>query len=437
MNANPRNAFGIEPREPPEPDLERAIHAWSGVISQLDELFELAQRDAAIAAASGRWQPGRPDPDHYVPGDVVALRAFAVSADLVRLHQYHEVIVAPRTLSRAEDAEVRLTAMRRTLLSLADNRALFDAVPHFLDSNAAVGILASRPPERAALESLKLPHPRVAVYFDRPLELGAELQDWPERWDVLTDLRGEPVGRTAIGDLRAMGGAIEGVVLTEAAGGGLVDEVLWLISANPDPTRRWPYALDRYRATVWGRLSSARLSHVAYNLAATVSWAEWREPSRPLELPQRPDSREWRKTVRRGQFRRREPRGEAAGVRVLDVARTPLADRVERSRATDSTRSSPSTHLRRAHWRSQPVGVGLSQRRLVRVPATVVNPGQTQMGPVVYRIPAPDPEPKSGGFDLRSVDLPPPAGPEEPTSPARSAARYQRRAEPAQPEVVP
>lgn len=340
-------------------------------------------------------------------------------------------------MSRAEDADVRITAMRRMLLSLADNRALFDAVPHFLDSDAAVGILASRPPDSDALAGLALPHPRIAVYFDRPLELGVELQDWPENWDVLTDLRGAPVGRTAIGDLRAMGGAIEGVVLTEAPGGGLVDEVVWLISANPDPSRPGPFALDRYRATVWGRLSSARLSHVAYNLAATVSWAEWREPPRPLELPPEPGSPAWRKSVRRGEFRRREPRGDAAGVRVLDVARTPIADRVVRPQAADATRSSPSTHLRRGHWRSQPVGPGLSKRRLVRVPATVVNPGKTPMGPVVYRVPAPDPEPAMAGFDLRNVDLAAPDEAQGPTSAAEPAAPHQRQKEGAEPEVVP
>ncbi len=280
---------------------------------------------------------------------------------------------------------------------------------------------------------LTLPHPRIAVYFGRPPELRADLYDWPEAWDVLTDLEGKPAGRTAIGDLRAVGGALEGVVLTEAPGGGLADEALWLVSANPDPSRPGPSALDRFRATVWGRLSSARLSHVAYNLAATVSWAEWREPAGPLQLPQEPGTREWRKSVRRGEFRRREPRGDAAGVRVLDVARTPVADRVARLHTDEVARSSPSTHLRRAHWRTQPVGVGLSQRRLVRVPATVVNSGKTEMGTVVYRVPAPEREPPAGGFDLRDVDLLEPGGTEGRGAPA---PRHHRRAEP-QREVLP
>jgi hypothetical protein len=245
-----------------------------------------------------------------------------------------------------------------------------------------------------------------------------------------------------MGDLRALGGGIEGVVLTEAPGGGLADEVLWLISANPDATKPGPSALDRFRTTVWGRLSSARLAHVAHNLAATVSWAEWRTPERDLDLPDEPDSRPWRKAVRRGEFRRHEPRGAAAGVRVLDVVRSPVADRVVPARAGDPARSSPATHLRRAHWRQQPVGPGLSERRLVRVPATVVNPGATPLGPVVYRVPPPEGRSGTGpadmadaavsvdhGLDLRTIELPgPPLGFDPP---------HRHVAEPPQPDVMP
>ncbi len=60
---------------------------------------------------------------------MVALRAFAVSADLARLRHYQDVMLAPRCARRIEDAEARLTAMSRTLLSLADTRALFEPSP--------------------------------------------------------------------------------------------------------------------------------------------------------------------------------------------------------------------------------------------------------------------------------------------------------------------
>jgi hypothetical protein len=410
----PTTAFGIQPRGLGGSEVAVARHGFAGIVGQLDALFAAARRDAALAWASGRWRPGRPDPETYVPGDVSALRGFAVAADLARVASYQSVIAAP-TAGPPEDDEVWRTAVIRTITCLADTTALYEAVPHFLDAETAVGILGSRPPEPSDLAELRLPYPRISVWFGRVLELGAEMHDWPSGWDHLADLGGRPTPeRTVVGDLRALGGGIEGVVLAEQPGGGLANEVLWLVSVNPDASRPGTAALDRYRATVWGQLSSARLAHVARNLAATVSWAEWHEPDRSLSLPDDPVSRDWRKAVRRGEFRRHEPKGAAAGVRVLDVSRTPVGDRVVGGNGRAGTHASPITHLRRAHWRHQRVGPGLAERRLVRVPATVVNPGGGPLAPVVYRVPAPDdvagkcPATTDAGdeIDLRHIDLP-------------------------------
>ncbi len=410
-------AFGIQPRELRDEDFLAAGAGWAGMVAQLQSRYDAAQRDAAIAVASGRWRIGHPDPEVYVPGDVVALRSFAVAADLARIASYQRVIAESPVALHGGDDDVWANAVSHTLAFLADTKALYEAVPHFLDAEVAVGILASRPPEPADIAELRLPYPRISVWFSRVLEVGPELHDWPEIWDRAPDLSGRPTaGRTAVGDLRALGGGIEGLVLSEAPGGGLSDEVLWVVSVNPDPTREGTAALDRYRATVWGELSSAHLAHVARNLAATVAWAEWQEPERDLKLPADPDSREWRKAVRRGEFRRREPRGAVGAVRVLDVARTPIADRVVQRSRTPATHASPITHLRRAHWRHQRVGAGLAERRLVRVPATVVNPGTAPLAPVVYRVPAPDaaratraesPDPHEP-VALRCIDLPAP-----------------------------
>lgn len=399
-------ALGIAPRSGSATDPNLLRDGVAGLARRIDELLIRAARDAAIAAASGRWRVGQPDPERYRPGDVVALRAFSVAADLTRARSYLPELV--RVTGKEVD-DTQIEALERMVLTVADVGQLFDAVPHFIEADAAVGVLSSRPPDAASMAELRLPYPQIAVFFGRSLEIGTELQDWPADWDLQTDLSGKPTGnRSAMGDIRALGGGLEGVVISEAPGGGLSDDVLWLVSANPDPTRTGPSRLDRFRAVVWGRLSASRLAHVAHNLAATVSWAEWREPARRLELPSNPASGDWRKAVRRGEFRRHEPYGATAAVRVLDVSRTPVSDRIVDTPAGSAAHNSPVTHLRRAHWRHQRVGTGLAQRRLVRVPATVVNPGGAPLGAVVYRIPTPDeatPTRVDAGVDEPHLDL--------------------------------
>ncbi|MGI8808578.1 MAG: hypothetical protein ACR2KK_12170 [Acidimicrobiales bacterium] len=436
-------AFGVQARPLRGTEVTLAHNGFAAMLRRLDALFARAQRDAAIAWASGRWRPGQPDPDRYVPGDVAALRGFSVAADLARVATYQSVIADIPGHGRPQDDAEWCSAVSRTLACLADTEALYEAVPHFLDADAAVGILASRPPEATDLAGLHLPYPRIAVWFGRVLEVGPELHDWPSEWDHLPDLSGRPTTwRTVVGDLRALGGGIEGVVLTERPGGGLADEVLWMLSVNPDASRPGPDGLDRLRASVWGRLSSSHLAHVAHNLAATVSWAEWHEPDRGLALPDDPTSRAWRKAVRRGEFRRHEPRGAAAGVRVLDVTRTPVADRMVGGAGEGPGHASPITHLRRAHWRHQRVGPGLSSSRLVRVPATVVNPGAAPLAPVVYRVPAPEPAtakhpvPEADdALDLRRIDLPDPYGVDPADVETGAGRRDPDASQPQQPEV--
>jgi hypothetical protein len=97
-----------------------------------------------------------------VPGDVVALRAFAVTADLARVADYRHVVAARERSTDPGDRRVWESAVNRSALCLADTRALFEAVPHYLDADAAVGILASRPPDPSTLAAVRLPHPRIA-----------------------------------------------------------------------------------------------------------------------------------------------------------------------------------------------------------------------------------------------------------------------------------
>ncbi|HET7486658.1 MAG TPA: hypothetical protein VFJ85_01930 [Acidimicrobiales bacterium] len=403
------NAFGAGLREASPAEVRVLDAGPSAAAAEVARLAALAQGDAALAWASGRWVMGRPDPERYVPGDVVALRSFAISADLMNSARLLDALGAG-----ALQGEAAHTAARRIASSLVDLGALYRAVPHFVDESAAAGLLASQPPGPDVVDGLRLPHPTVAVFLARPLPIAPEACDWPEIWDHHVDVEGRPSGElTCLGQVRQRGGAIEGVVLAEADGGGLDDEVLWLVEAEADPARPGPERFDRQRALVWGRLSAARLAPVATNLAATVAWAEWHEPDRPLGLAGAPGSREWRRSTRSGAFRRHEPKGAAAGVRVLDLGRSLAA---QHPAADAPGRSGPVTHLRRAHWRLQPVGPGRSERKVVRVAATVVNAGRSPVSPTVYRVPGPDAGPAQGtaseaadgsapAVDLRRIDL--------------------------------
>jgi hypothetical protein len=421
-----KTTFGNEPRHADEAVTALAADGWRRVTGAVDTMASRVLRDVAIAHASGRWYPGRPDPTSYVPGDVVALRAFAVTSDFEAFDRLRTILGDPRT-----GQEAQTEAALRTLLVLQDLQSLYEAVPFFLEATVAAGILASRPPGTDVLSELHLPYPHIAVFLGRVFDLPPELFDWPEEWDRTQDPGGrDRHRRTTLGDLRTLGGGIEGAVLAEAPGGGLSDEVLWLVSTNPDPDLPSVVRQDRLRALMYGRLSSSHLAHVATNLAATVCWGEWQE-ARHLDLPDEPRSRSWRKAVRRGEFRRHEPRGGAAGVRILDLGRSPIVRRTVPGVPPDSpTRAAPVTHLRRAHWRLQPVGTGRSERRLVRVQATVVNPGSTPLSPVVYRIPAPEDRPSTPDpeahprnaepdvIDLRRIALPS-------TEPDRGSPRHR------------
>jgi hypothetical protein len=440
MTGSP-NAFGIEPRYVDDDTARRAVANAPSLAAQIDAFHARASRDAAIAVASGRWQVGRPDPDIYRPGDAVAIRSIGLGADLVVQRRNLALLrVRPADVIQAE---LQLNAASGIHLALSEYRALYDAVPHWLDGPTAAGVIDSTPPAPDVLAEVRLPYPRILVCFEHRFDLPAELADWPHTWDHTPDLSTPGrYQRSSLGNLRHLGGALEGVVLTERPGGGIADEVLWLVSANPDPSLPMPLAADRYRAMIWGRLPSAGLAHVAHNLAAAISWAEWRQPARSLRLPDDVGSRLWRKAVRRGDFRRHEPHGAAAGVHVIDLKRSAVQrDRLRSSTPeADAHRRSPAAHLRRAHWRLQPVGPGRTQRRLVRVTATVVNPGVAMPASPIYRVPMPDGNPAAqpGASEPSSAAHEPPPAPDLDlrTLPLRpQQPRATRRPNPPAPEV--
>jgi hypothetical protein len=111
-----------------------------------------------------------------------------------------------------------------------------------------------------------------------------------------------------------------------------------------------------------------------------------------MPLPN-PNSRQWRKAIKRGAFRRREPRGDAVGVHVLDLGRTPThtPQRGQPVQEPPDQRISPIPHLRAGHFRRVRVGPRDDWHYQVRwiAPTLVRGDQPEQERLVVRRLPPP------------------------------------------------
>jgi hypothetical protein len=330
----------------------------------LRQVIDALLRDSALQAASGRWTPGRPDPDQFVPGDIAAIRAIVADPILqgvgaVSLQRQRTLHLRP---SRTGAVDV-IGDHQRLLLQFDPDRLLVQpvlasllvdlhgAVPYFIPTTAAAAVLASRPPSPTLQRELRLPFQRTLVLFGADLELDPARFPWPEQfpYDEL-----ESFGM--VGELLARGGYLSGLVLLADDDGRLREDVIWIVAANPDPTLPWPASVDRIRGLVRGFRSAAALAPLVTNVAAAVAWATWRAPPPRPDLPAEPTPRQLRKALKRNSVRVRERHGALLGVHLLDLARN--AARPGRTQPEDPTsrRASPIPHLRAGHFRNVRVG---------------------------------------------------------------------------------
>ncbi len=328
------------------------------------QVLDALLRDAALQASSGRWIPGRADPDQFVPGDVAAIRAVAADSIVWNLGAISMERARTVHLRAKPSGDLDLVSDRDGLLMQLDPYRLLDrpipasllvdlyqAVPYFIPTTAAAAVLASRPPSQTLQQELRVPFERTLVLFGSDLELDPDAFPWPKQFP-----HAELDRFGVVGELIERGGHLSGLVLLADHQGYLRDDVIWLVAANPRPHEPWPANLDRIRGLVRGYRSAATLAPLVTNVAAAVAWAVWRDPPVPPDLPSHPTPRQLRKALKRNSVRARERKGALVGVRTLDLARnTDRAPRTERDRSGPG-RASPIPHMRSGHFRNVRVG---------------------------------------------------------------------------------
>jgi len=154
---------------------------------------------------SGRWIPGTPDPEEFIPGDVVPIREMA----LCKLPVAIAATRAQPDRSPPGDFERFIVCDYESLLV-----DMTSALPFFIPSTSARPVLQSRPPPPALLADLRLPARRVYVLFGADQELSGDDYPWP---DVLRDAAMQKLADPAPDDHLARlicgGGFVSGMVL--------------------------------------------------------------------------------------------------------------------------------------------------------------------------------------------------------------------------------
>lgn len=220
--------------------LERSVpKSLSALLRLYDQYRKPVMADLELMEASGRWEPGRPDPTPYVPGDISALRW---------LYNVSSMLEIGELLQYAVDnyAQEKALLVARRIMSLV--AAVYGAAPFFLPAELAVAVAESdtAPPE--LIEDIRLPFESVWIL----LGAGFDLPDgmtWPSDtlWqspNIPMLLKGDAAWEaTLASELLDRGGAIDGVVVFSGSDGvGLADEIVWTVAASPDPTLSPPHS---------------------------------------------------------------------------------------------------------------------------------------------------------------------------------------------------
>ena len=284
-------------------------------------LFELATRS--------RWRPGRDDPDSFVPGDVAVLRYMMN----VNYWEYFARIAPRLSAMDPERAE-------NTYGDVVTVRGLQQAPAYFVDSGALANLIDMKPPAPDDFEEVILPWPIVAAFFEEPI-----------RFTDRPPAGGEAGAPDLFTQMARRRGSLIGLACYQEPGGGLADMYAGFFSIDPDGQAPPPEDLDRNYAACGGKRSGAAICDLIANVAALIVWATWSEPN-SWSLPDPADRKAFRSTTNTSKFRKAEPRGEVAGVRLFDVGGIGPAAGGGRK----ASHTSPVGHLRRGHLKRVRVG---------------------------------------------------------------------------------
>ena len=360
---------------PTTPDEAHAVGRFlppglDGLRRRFSETVVRCNRDIDLMRASDRWRPGQPDPDSYLPGDVPAMRATMAGTSLgVTAMALRRLGLVQATSTELVDEVLELVEIH-----VACPMLVYQAAPFFVPAGLALAAAASDRPPAGLVEDCRLPFPMVWIIFGHDLELPDDMA-WPEGTHfgispLVRSLAGPAVGawqRNIAGALHDRGGALNGVVIFAGPDGvGLADEVVWTVSANPDPAMPPPQHHDRQRGTLPGARSRALLAPIVENLALLVATTPWTDTPKSLPGIGEPGTERWVRSLRRSKAQRALAHGAGSGVRIVEARTSPRP--AAGSPAPDSapgTGRVMSPHARRGHWRRSRVATRDAEGRIV------------------------------------------------------------------------
>jgi hypothetical protein len=241
---------------------------------------------------------------------------------------------------------------------------IYAATPCYVDPDVAVSLLGTVLPDDVDFDDINLPFPVSLLYFGHPLEIPKEVLDW-------NDGLGNVMGDRTVSE----NGWLAGMILLADDDGKPRDEFAWIImfdnevehADNPMYESTAPLRPNQkvyLRTTLrWAsREACESLGWLRDNVVAGLAWAPWTDSDPTTELDGLdPDSREFRRTLKRGGVQRRLAKQGAESLRMLDIAAAsaPTPPKVSDDDDTiepSSPGRSVSPHFRRGHVRRVRIG---------------------------------------------------------------------------------